>query len=202
VIPLTIPRSKLEAAADLLANRPPLLTVKPFRSLKAAVIVTGSEVYHGRIEDKFGPVVTRKLEAFDIDVFYRVIVPDQTEVIRQAVLDAKKAGASMIVVTGGMSVDPDDKTPGAIRQTGADMVAYGTPVLPGAMLLLAYLDGIPVFGLPGCVMFAHTTAFDILLPRIVAGETIVRRDITRLGHGGQCLKCDTCQFPNCHFGKC
>lgn len=202
VIPLTIPRSKLEAAADLLANRPPLLTVKPFRSLKAAVIVTGSEVYHGRIEDKFGPVVTRKLEAFDIDVFYRVIVPDQTEVIRQAVLDAKKAGASMIVVTGGMSVDPDDKTPGAIRQTGADIVAYGTPVLPGAMLLLAYLDGIPIFGLPGCVMFAHTTAFDILLPRIVAGETIVRRDITRLGHGGQCMKCETCLFPNCHFGKC
>lgn len=202
VIPLTIPRSKLEAAASLLANRPPMITVKPFRSMKAAVIVTGSEVFQGRIEDKFGPIVSQKLKAFDIEVFQQVIVPDQTEVIRQAVEEAQASGADLIVVTGGMSVDPDDKTPGAIKQTGADIVAYGTPVLPGAMLLMAYLKGIPVFGLPGCVMFAHTTAFDMLLPRIAAGETIVRRDITRLGHGGQCLKCDTCHFPNCHFGKC
>ena len=110
-------------------------------------------------------------------------------------------GAEMIIVTGGMSVDPDDKTPGAIKSTGADLVTYGTPVLPGAMLLFAYLDGIPIFGLPGCVMFAKTTAFDLLLPRVFAGETIVRRDITKMGYGGQCLSCPVCTFPHCHFGK-
>jgi len=110
-------------------------------------------------------------------------------------------GAELIIVTGGMSVDPDDKTPGAIKATGADIIAYGTPVLPGAMLLVAYLDDIPVFGLPGCVMFSHTTAFDILLPRVFGGEKIVRRDITRLGYGGQCIKCEVCKFPECHFGK-
>lgn len=110
-------------------------------------------------------------------------------------------GAELIIVTGGMSVDPDDKTPGAIKATGANIVSYGTPVLPGAMLLLAYLDNIPVMGLPGCVMFSHTTAFDLLLPRICAGEQIFRKDITRMGYGGQCLSCNVCTFPDCNFGK-
>ncbi|MDW7671524.1 MAG: molybdopterin-binding protein [Bacillota bacterium] len=202
VIPLIIQKSKLDDVAVILKNQEPLLHVRPFLALKAALIVTGSEVYHGRIKDQFGPVVMNKLKAFNVEVVQQIIVPDETIIIREAVRQAKQAGATLIVVTGGMSVDPDDKTPGAIKETGAEIIAYGTPVLPGAMLLLAYLDGIPVFGLPGCVMFAHTTAFDILLPRIVAGETITRRDISQLGHGGQCLKCDTCSFPDCHFGKC
>lgn len=202
LIPLMIQRSKLDDVAVILKNQEPLLQVKPFQAMKAAIIVTGSEVYHGRIKDQFGPVIVNKLKAFDVEVVQQIIVPDETIIIREAVRQAKQAGANLIVVTGGMSVDPDDKTPGAIKETGAEIIAYGTPVLPGAMLLLAYLDGIPVFGLPGCVMFAHTTAFDILLPRIVAGETITRRDISQLGHGGQCLKCDTCSFPDCHFGKC
>jgi molybdenum cofactor synthesis domain-containing protein len=202
VIPLTVPKSKLDDVAHLLRQQEPVLQVKPYGPVKAAVIVTGSEVYHGRIMDKFGPVVVDKLKVYHADIICQTVVPDETEIIRQSVLQAKQAGATLIIVTGGMSVDPDDKTPGAIRQTGADIVAYGTPVLPGAMLLLAYLDGVPVFGLPGCVMFAHTTAFDLLLPRIVVGETITRRDISRLGHGGQCLKCDICLFPDCHFGKC
>ncbi|SMP39395.1 molybdopterin-binding protein [Anoxynatronum buryatiense] len=202
VIPLTVPQQKLSEVTVILENQEPLIQVKPYQPKRAAIIVTGSEVFKGRLEDKFGPVVAEKLAKYDVELIHRQIVPDETQCIRQAVEDAKTAGANLIVVTGGMSVDPDDKTPGAIKQTGAEMVAYGTPVLPGAMLLLAYLDGIPVFGLPGCVMFAHTTAFDILLPRVMADETITRRDISRLGHGGQCLKCDTCFFPDCHFGKC
>ena len=123
-------------------------------------------------------------------------------VIKETVEEAKALGAELIIVTGGMSVDPDDKTPGGIKATGAEIVTYGTPVLPGAMLLFAYLDGTPVFGLPGCVMFSHTTAFDILLPRVFAKEEIRRRDIIELGYGGQCLKCQVCTFPDCHFGKC
>ncbi len=201
VIPLMVDKSKIETASNILKNKPPLLEVKPFKNLKTAIIVSGSEVYKGRIEDKFGPVVENKIKDFGSDVIYKTIVPDELETIRDKVLECKDMGAELIIVTGGMSVDPDDKTPGAIKATGADLITYGTPVLPGAMLLFAYLDDIPVFGLPGCVMFAHTTAFDILLPRVFAGEKIVRRDITRLGYGGQCIKCDVCKFPDCYFGK-
>ncbi len=201
VIPLIINKEKIQCAKSILKDQSPTISVKPFQKLKTAVIVTGSEVYKGRIEDKFGPVIEKKIGVYDSEIIYKEIVPDELDVIKETVLKCKDMGAELIIVTGGMSVDPDDKTPGAIKATGADIVAYGTPVLPGAMLLFAYLDGIPVFGLPGCVMFASTTAFDILLPRVFAGEKIQRRDITKLGHGGQCLKCDVCRFPNCHFGK-
>lgn len=201
VIPLKIDKEKIESVKSILQEKGPVFEVKSFKSLNTALIVTGSEVYKGRIEDKFGPVIEKKLEAFGTKVSYKTIVPDELDQIKEAVINYKNMGAELIVVTGGMSVDPDDKTPGAIKATGADIISYGTPVLPGAMLLFAYLEDIPVFGLPGCVMFSSTTAFDILLPRVIAGEKIVRRDITRMGYGGQCLKCNTCTFPNCHFGK-
>lgn len=201
VIPLIIKTEKIDAARNLLEEKGPIFEVKPFKNLKTALIVTGSEVYKGRIEDKFGPVIEKKLESFGTKVDYKTIVPDELDEIKETVLKYKEMGAELIVVTGGMSVDPDDKTPGAIKATGANIISYGTPVLPGAMLLFAYLDDVSVFGLPGCVMFSATTAFDILLPRVMAGEKIVRRDITRMGYGGQCLKCNVCTFPNCHFGK-
>lgn len=201
IIPLTIKKEKIDEIEKMVENKAPMFEIKPFLNFKVALIITGSEVYKGRIEDKFGPVIERKVKAFGSDIFHKTIVQDDLEVIKDAVLDAKKIGAEIIIVTGGMSVDPDDKTPGAIKATGADIVSYGTPVLPGAMLLFAYLEDVPVFGLPGCVMFAHTTAFDLLLPRVFAGEKIVRKDITRMGYGGQCLTCEVCTFPNCHFGK-
>ncbi|MBU5677183.1 molybdopterin-binding protein [Alkaliphilus sp. MSJ-5] len=201
VIPLIINSEKIESVKSILQEKGPIFNVKPFKPLNAALIVTGSEVYKGRIEDKFGPVIEKKLKKFDTEIFYKTIVPDELDQIKEAVIQCKDMGAELIVVTGGMSVDPDDKTPGAIKATGASIVSYGTPVLPGAMLLYAYLEDIPIFGLPGCVMFSDTTAFDILLPRVMAGEKIVRRDITRMGYGGQCLKCKICTFPNCHFGK-
>ncbi len=201
VTPLLIDKDLLEKAEEILKEKGPIFEIKPFNKLKVGLIVTGSEVYKGRIEDKFGPVIVRKLKKFDSEVVSKVIVPDVLEDIRDAILDAKNKGAEMILVTGGMSVDPDDKTPGAIKATGAQVVTYGTPVLPGSMLMLAYLDGVPLMGLPGCVMFNHTTAFDLLLPRICGGETIVKKDITRMGYGGQCLMCQVCTFPDCSFGK-
>lgn len=201
VIPLVIDGEKVFQAIDILKDKGDLFEVKAFKEYKAAIIVTGSEVYKGRIKDRFGPVVERKLKEFNSEIIYKKIVPDELSVIKDTILEAKDNGAEIIVVTGGMSVDPDDKTPGAIKETGAEIISYGSPVLPGAMLLMSYLDDIPVLGLPGCVMFSHRTAFDILLPRIMAGERIVRRDITRLGYGGQCLKCNVCNFPDCHFGK-
>lgn len=201
VIPLTIEKKKIEAVEEIINRRGPIFNVKPFNRLKAAIIVTGSEVYKGRIEDKFGPIVEKKIDEFGARIFYKTIVPDELESIKAEILKAKEMGAELIIVTGGMSVDPDDKTPGAIKATGADVVSYGTPILPGAMLMLAYLDTTPVFGLPGCVMFSARTAFDLLLPRVAAGEKIVRKDISRLGYGGQCIKCEVCSFPDCHFGK-
>lgn len=201
IIPLTIDKEKIDDIEVLVKDREPMFQIKPFLDLKIGLIITGSEVYKGRIEDKFGPVIERKVKKFGSDIFHKVIVPDDIDTIKNSIYDAKKMGAELIIITGGMSVDPDDKTPGAIKATGADIVTYGTPILPGAMLLFAYLDDIPVFGLPGCVMFAHTTAFDLLLPRVFAGEKIIRRDITRMGYGGQCLSCEVCTFPNCHFGK-
>ena len=201
VIPLIVDRKKLEQARKVLENQKPMISIKPFHPLKTALIITGSEVHKGRIQDRFGPVIEKKLKKYHSDIFFKTVVPDEVEVIKEAVEKAKIQGADLIIVTGGMSVDPDDKTPGGIKATGAEVITYGTPVLPGAMLLFAYLNGTPVFGLPGCVMFAHTTAFDILLPRVFAKEQIQRRDIIKLGYGGQCLKCQVCTFPDCHFGK-
>ena len=201
VIPLIINKDKIDEVKNIIEERGPIFEVKPFNKLKAAIIVTGSEVYKGRIEDKFGPVVEKKLLDFETEVFYKTIVPDELDIIKDTVIKCKEMGAEIIVVTGGMSVDPDDKTPGAIKATGAEIISYGSPVLPGAMLLFAYLDGVPVFGLPGCVMFSATTAFDLLLPKVLAGEKVVKRDISRMGYGGQCLKCPICTFPDCHFGK-
>lgn len=201
VIPLKIEKSLINEVEKIINEKGRIFEVKPFKPFKASIIVTGSEVAKGRIEDKFGPVVEKKLKKFGAEILQKIIVTDDLDTIKDTILKCKDDGSDIIVVTGGMSVDPDDKTPGAIKATGANIVSYGTPVLPGAMLLFAYLDGIPVFGLPGCVMFSATTAFDILLPRVMAGETIVRKDITRMGYGGQCLKCEVCTFPNCHFGK-
>ena len=130
------------------------------------------------------------------------VVGDKKEDIAAAIREMKEKGVDLIIATGGMSVDPDDQTPGAIREAGTEVVTYGAPVLPGAMLCLAYFpDGTPVMGLPGCVMYAKATIFDLLLPRVAAGIPISRKDITTLGHGGLCLGCPECHYPDCGFGK-
>ncbi len=201
IIPLIIDRDKIRKAENILKEEGPIFELKPFKLMKTALIITGSEVYKGRIEDKFGPVIEKKVKNFDSEIIYKTIVPDELEVIKDEIIKSKNMGAELIVVTGGMSVDPDDKTPGAIKATGANIITYGTPVLPGAMLLVSYLEGVPVLGLPGCVMFAKTTSFDLVLPRIFAGEKITHKDIVKMGYGGQCLSCEICRFPDCHLGK-
>ena len=201
VIPLVIEKSRIEQAEAIGGGRP-LLTLTPFRTLRAGIVTTGNEVFHGRIEDRFTPIVREKLAAFGIETCWHTVTDDAAENIRNAIADMRAAGAELIFCTGGMSVDPDDCTPAAIRQSGARIVSYGAPVLPGAMLLVGYFDdGTPILGLPGCVMYARATVFDLLLPRIAAGVEITRRDIVRLGCGGLCLNCATCVYPNCGFGK-
>ncbi len=201
VIPLVIEEEKLKAAEEA-AGSVPLLSLVPFIKRTAAVVTTGSEVAKGIIKDAFTPVVVKKLEAYGISVIHHAIVGDEPENVVREILKAKASGAEIIICTGGMSVDPDDSTPGAIRASGARVVRYGAPVLPGAMLLIGYYeDGTPVLGLPGCVMYAKATIFDLLLPRIAADVPISREEIASLGHGGLCLACESCHFPICPFGK-
>lgn len=201
VIPLVVERALLERAEALAGDRP-LLTLTPFRARHAGVVTTGSEVFSGRIEDKFTPVVEAKLREYGIETVAHRVTDDQTAHIAQAIAEVRAQGVDVVLCTGGMSVDPDDRTPAAIRQSGATVVTYGAPVLPGAMLMLGYYpDGVPVLGLPGCVMFARATVFDLLLPHIAAGVPVAREDVARLGCGGLCLGCADCAYPRCGFGK-
>ena len=201
VIPLVIEKEKMELVKEKAGNTP-LCALYPYQMKKAGIVTTGNEVYYGRIEDKFTPVVVEKLQKYDIEVADIVIVNDDMDKIKDAILALKEKGCELIVTTGGMSVDPDDKTPGAIKQTGANVISYGAPVLPGAMFCLAYFeDGTPILGLPGCVMYAKSTIFDLMLPRVAAKIPVKRSDITMLGHGGLCLGCAECHYPACSFGK-
>lgn len=201
VIPLVIDEGKILEVESICGENAPLIEVLPFRPLKVGIVTTGSEVFHGRIKDKFGPVVIRKLEELGCRVIGQSFVSDKVDLIVEAIRSFLRRGAEMIAVTGGMSVDPDDVTPAGIRATGGRIVTYGAPVLPGAMFMTAYIGDVPVLGLPGCVMYHQTSIFDVVLPRILAGETIDRRDIVRLAHGGLCVQCAQCKYPDCGFGK-
>lgn len=201
VIPLVIPKAKMEAAKKG-AGTEPLFNVLPFTAKTAGVVTTGSEVFKGRIADTFTPVIKEKLAEYGIAVTQHVTLADEPTAITAAIQDMLAKGVDMVFCTGGMSVDPDDQTPLAIKNTGARIVSYGAPVLPGAMFLLAYTDdGRPVAGLPGCVMYSKRTIFDLVLPSLAAGVEIQADELTRLGEGGLCLNCPVCTFPNCGFGK-
>lgn len=201
VIPLLIEKEVMEEVKRV-AGYKPLLQILPFQHKKVGIVTTGSEVYKGRIQDAFGPVIRKKLEPFGAEVLGQRIVDDKIEMITEAIEDFLAQGADMIICTGGMSVDPDDVTPSAIKAVGAEIISYGAPVLPGAMFLLGYYgEDIPVMGLPGCVMYAGATVFDLVLPRIMAGEKLNKKDLVKLGHGGLCTGCKPCVYPHCSFGK-
>lgn len=201
VIPLIIEEEKLITAEQIVGDRP-LLELLPYRMRTAAIIATGSEVKSGRIEDKFTPVVKAKLAAYGIETLSVTYSGDGVENVAAAVREAGASGVDVILCTGGMSVDPDDNTPGGIRAAGARIVTYGAPVLPGAMFLLGYFeDGTVIMGLPGCVMYAGATVFDLVLPRVAAGVELTKKDFTAMGEGGLCLGCKPCHWPDCPFGK-
>lgn len=201
VIPLVIEKEKMKVAQTT-AGENTIIRVVPFQQKKIGVVTTGSEVFHGRIQDTFTPVIERKFAEYHSTVTEHVILDDDCNSITQAILTMMDKGCDMVVCTGGMSVDPDDQTPLAISNTGASIVSYGAPVLPGAMFLVSYLpDGRPVLGLPGCVMYSKRTIFDLMLPRLMADVPITPADIARLGEGGLCLGCQPCTFPHCSFGR-
>lgn len=201
VIPLVIEKEKMAVARETAGNTP-LLTLTPYRALKVGLITTGSEVYYGRVQDQFTPVIKAKLAEYGAEVTHHVLLPDDHAAVTEKIKEFLADGVDMVLCTGGMSVDPDDKTPLAIKNAGVNVVTYGAPVLPGAMFLLSYTDdGRPVCGLPGCVMYAKRTIFDLVLPYLAAGVPVTREQIAAYGEGGLCLNCKVCTWPNCGFGK-
>lgn len=212
IIPLVIQEEKMErarqAAMEATGGRP-ILQLKPFVHKKVGIVTTGNEVFYGRIQDTFTPVIRQKIGEFDTEVIDHVTWNDDDKKVTASILDMIGKGADIVICTGGMSVDPDDKTPLAIKNTGARIVSYGAPVLPGAMFLLAYYEvkgeegerTVAVMGLPGCVMYARRTIFDLILPRVMADDMVEARELAALGQGGLCLGCPECTFPNCGFGK-
>ena len=203
IIPLVIEKEKMYTVQELCGEEP-ILKLMPYKLKKAAVIATGSEVFTGRIKDTFTPVIEEKLSDYGVEVIYKQVLGDDPEAVTAAIktaIDGK--GAELVCCTGGMSVDPDDRTPLAIKNTGAEIISYCAPVLPGAMFLLAYYgeNRVPVMGLPGCVMYSKRTIFDLVLPRVIACDPVRADELAQLGEGGLCLNCKSCTYPACGFGK-
>lgn len=199
VIPLVIREEKLAELEREVTD--PVVEVLPLRPVSVGIVTTGSEIYHGRITDGFGPVLEKKCAGWGCSIMGQKLTSDDVALTSAAIKDFVAAGAGMVLVTGGMSVDPDDRSPLAIREAGATIIAYGAPMLPGAMFLLARIKDVPVLGLPGCVMYHKATIFDIIVPRLLAGLEVTARDISLLGHGGLCANCPECSYPLCSFGK-
>jgi len=200
IVPLVTQETQILQAEALCAGKQ-LLDLRPYREKKAGVIITGSEVYSGRIRDKFEPVIRAKLARYPGEIIGVTICDDDLEMIVAAARAHLANGADFLIFTGGMSVDPDDLTPTAIRRLGAEIVTHGVPAQPGNMTLVAYLGEIPVLGIPGAAISLPTTIFDVLLPQIYAGDRITREDLISLGDGGLCQLCSGCHWPNCSFGR-
>ncbi len=202
LIPLISQRAIVEQAIQAVREAAePAVSVKQLRKSRAGLVITGTEVYSGRIQDKFEPVLRKKLAQLGSEVISVSFAPDDIDHIASEIAKAIEQGADLIVTSGGMSVDPDDVTRLGIQAAGAVDMEYGTPVLPGAMFMVARIGEVPVLGLPACGMFHKITVFDLVLPRILAGEKIGRKELAELGHGGLCRNCKVCQYPVCSFGK-
>jgi molybdopterin biosynthesis enzyme len=200
VIPLVVREEVVKAAEEICAACGGIVRVETFRSLAVGIIVTGNEVYYKRIADGFGPVLRQKIESYGSRVLTVENVPDDARVISGLINTLIEKGAQLVLVSGGMSVDPDDVTPLGIRLSGAVIEKYGSPVLPGAMFLLAYHGKVPILGVPACGMYFRTTVLDLVLPRLLIGEHLTRQDIVALSHGGLCRSCPECRYPRCSFG--
>lgn len=201
IVPLVTKRENVDAAVAIARKAAPVFEVLPFKPLKCGVVITGSEVYYGRIQDKFEPVMTKKLMSYNAQLLGFTKCPDDLEMIQVAIAEFRRQGAELILLTGGMSVDPDDLTPTAIRLSGAEIITQGVPLQPGNMLMLAKLDEIMLIGVPGASMHFMTTSLDVFLPRVFAGDTITKEEIAGYGEGGFCMGCETCRYPVCYFGR-
>jgi len=197
--PLYISEAKLIKVEELCQKQGRVLEVVPLKAKSVGIVITGNEVFKGRIKDKFGETIRRKVEALGSVINHQIIVPDDEDLIAQAITEMRNQGSDVIFVCGGLSVDPDDVTVEGVEKSGAKIVSYGAPVMPGAMFLLARMGDVPILGAPGAVIFNQVTIIDVILPRVLADDKVTREDIIELGHGGLCLNCVVCNFPVCPF---
>jgi hypothetical protein len=200
-IPLVMKRVAIERAAAIARQNGAVLSVQALRQAKVGLVITGNEVFHGLIEDRFAPILTEKVTALGSEVDGIAFAPDDEKLISKAIRNHLDRGCGLIMLSGGMSVDPDDVSRKGIRMAGATEMNYGSAVLPGAMFLVAYMGEIPLLGVPACGLYHRTTVLDLVLPRILAGEYIGKADLAFLGHGGLCKDCEECSYPHCPFGK-
>ena len=202
IVPLVTKEEQIIRAEKLCEGRK-LLDLRPYQYRKIGVIITGSEVYTGRIQDKFEPVVRQKMTKYPCEILGVTICDDDLDMIVAAGQAYLEQGADFLIFTGGMSVDPDDLTPTAIRRLGADIISHGVPAQPGNMTLVAYLNDVAILGVPGAAISLPTTIFDVLLPQIFAGDQLTKEDLIKLADGGLCQMCGSakCHFPNCSFGR-
>jgi hypothetical protein len=200
-LPLIMKRAAIERAAAIASQNGGVVAVKPLKKTRAGLVVTGNEVYHGLIQDRFAPTLTGKIEALGSEVAALKFAPDDAEAIARAIRAHLGRGCDLLLLSGGMSVDPDDVTRHGIRLAGATEMHYGAAVLPGAMFLVAYLGEVPLLGVPACALHHPVTVLDLVLPRILAGEHIGKTELAFLGHGGLCRDCPECNYPHCSFGK-
>jgi molybdenum cofactor synthesis domain-containing protein len=200
-IPLIMKRTPIDRAAAIAQQGGATLSVRALRQARVGLVITGSEVYHGLIEDRFAPVLSKKATDLGCTVDATAFAPDDAELISNAVQEHLERGCDLLMLSGGMSVDPDDVTRKGIRLAGATEMHYGSAVLPGAMFLVAYINDIPLLGVPACGLYHRITVLDLVLPRILAGEKIGKAELAFLGHGGLCMDCEECTYPHCPFGK-
>lgn len=200
IVPLVTQEKQL-LEAEQLCSREQLFDLLAYQPRKLGVVITGSEVYSGRIQDKFGPVVREKMRQYPCEILGIRICDDDIDMITEAAEAYLQQGADFLIFTGGMSVDPDDLTPAAVRRIGADVITHGLPAQPGNMTMVAYRNDTAILGVPGAAISLPTTMFDVMLPQIFAGVRFTKEDLIRLGEGGLCQRCGVCHFPNCTFGR-
>ncbi len=200
-VPLVVNLEKIKEAIEIASELRGLFSVRKLRKACAGILITGNEIFQGLIQDRFEPIITRKLNELGSDVAMAKIAPDDSDFIAEVASDMIRNGCDLIVITAGLSVDPDDVTREGISKAGATDIIYGSAVLPGAMAMVARIGEVPVVGVPACGLYFERTIFDLILPRILAGLTITRYDLAEMGHGGFCLSCKKCRFPRCPFGK-
>jgi molybdenum cofactor synthesis domain-containing protein len=200
-IPLVMKRAPIERAAAIAKQNGSVLAVRPLQRARVGLVITGNEVYHGLIQDRFAPILTEKVAALGSKVGTLDFAPDDSEAIARTIRTQLKRDCDLVLLTGGMSVDPDDVTRHGIRLAGAKEIHYGAAALPGSMFLMAYLKETPLLGVPACGLYHRITVLDLVLPRILAGERIGKAELAFLGHGGLCKDCSECSYPHCHFGK-
>ena len=201
IIPVAVKESEFWPIVEEIKNKGPFLRLLPFSRKHVGVVVTGEEVFSGRVKDYSLDILSPKVQSLGGKIISHQICPDKKEAISRVIMQMANNGCDVIITTGGLSVDADDVTLDGIVSSGAELVSYGSPILPGAMFALAYIGDIPILGIPAALFYYKTTVLDIFLPRAMSGDTITREEIVSLGHGGLCLHCSKCRYPICPFGK-